>query len=72
MISLIFRFGKLPDDVRSKWAQADRFLDKDGNLLNEDDYEPYNADDQGHGDIWQVGYPLSSHVTPVTAASGVN
>lgn len=51
MKNLIDRFGKLPEDIRSKWTRADQHLDKEGNLLEPD---PYRADNYQFGDLWQA------------------
>ena len=54
MLALLDRFGKLPDNIRSRWPQADEVLDKEGNFLNPDDFMPYDPESPGNGDVWQV------------------
>lgn len=48
--NLIDRFGKLPESLRGEWARADEHLDKDGNLLDPDEYRDDNYE---FGDLWQ-------------------
>ena len=50
MINHIDRFGKLPDNLRSKWTRADQHLDAEGNVLEPG---PYKADKAQFGDLWQ-------------------
>lgn len=50
MKCLIDRFGKLPDDLRSKWSRADEHIDKEGNIIDPDPYKPDSAQ---FGDLWQ-------------------
>ena len=50
MINIIDRFGKLPDNLRSKRTRADQHMDAEGSVL---DPEPYQADKAQFGDLWQ-------------------
>ena len=50
MKCLIDRFGKLPDDIRSKWARANQHIDEKGDIIDPD---PYQSDSPQFGDLWQ-------------------